>query len=376
MANYQKLNSLFDKNEFRILDENENGEKFYYLRSISRGEHLRKFCEKEGVELTEEITKGNSKTNKPKTVKTLLEEVFNNEKITFEKIKNFIDEEYKVEVALRDETSEDIVKELNRVRTFDWGGSFGNSLEKNIVNNYVKKISSYDNLTDKIDTELLQSLRGYTINSWYNHWSSILIEDIFKEHSTITPTIGLVAKIDFFVDDVPYDLKVTYFPEQYMKEKIKEKGFGVELTRVKQAARIEKICIDDKLSDRDLNIQLQELLKEKNSIKSRKFLKELKKLKGTIIREAMKNPDELIKWLYENQGAARFDASNRFFLILTDVDNIYDSWKLKRNISLLRTEITKKLNAIKTTGAREMKFYWEEGNKEYDIKADILFIAK
>jgi len=36
----------------------------------------------------------------------------------------------------------------------------------------------------------------------------------------------------------------------------------------------------------------------------------------------MKNPAELIKWLYEEQGERRFDAANRFFLILVDLRNL------------------------------------------------------
>ena len=39
---------------------------------------------------------------------------------------------------------------------------------------------------------------------------------------------------------------------------------------------------------------------------------------------------QLQKWLYENQGGARGDTSNRFFLILIDASNRDHSWKLKR----------------------------------------------
>lgn len=364
MSNYQKLDDMFRENQFRKLDEEKNSKKFYFLRSISRRNILDKICKEQNIETSN------------KTVKVLLEEVFNNDKFTTEIIKEFIEKEYKKEVEERKIPADKLVKELNRVKDFDWGGSFGNSLEKNIVNNYVKKIYSYDSLHHKIENELLASLRGYTINSWYNHWSSILIEDIFKEHSAITPTIGLISKIDFFINDVPFDLKVTYFPEEFMKQKLREKDFGVELTQVKKAARLNEILIDENLRDRALNIQLQALLEEKNSKKSRIFLKELNSLKESIIKESMDNPEELINWLYENQGEARFDASNRFFLILTDVDNIYDSWKLKRNLSLLRSEIFKKMEDITEKGSTKIEFYWEQERKSYEVKADILFISK
>lgn len=99
-----------------------------------------------------------------------------------------------------------------------------------------------------------------------------------------------------------------------MKEKLKEKNFGIELTRVKQICK--KLSIEVKKenkSDRVLNIQLQELLKENDSKEAKQFLNELNELKKEIIEEAINNPEELIKFLYEKQGERRFDASNRFF---------------------------------------------------------------
>lgn len=355
---------MFVNNKFRELDSDEKSTKFYYLRSISRRKDLDDFCRENEIVFSD------------KKVATLLEDLFNDDDVTVAKIKDFIENKHKEQVKERNISIDDLVKELNRVRNFDWGGSYGNSLERNIINNYVKKIVSYDTLNKKIENDLLASLRGYTINSWYNHWSSILIEDIFKNQSNITPTVGLVKKIDFFINDRPFDLKVTYFPEEFMKDKLREKGFGVELTRVKEAARENKILIDENLPDRALNMQLQELLKENNSKKAKAFLNELNTLKENIIEEAMENPEELIIWLYENQGEMRFDASNRFFLILTDTDNIYDSWKLKRNFNLLNKEISKKIDKITTEGPIKTSFYWEPERKNYNIIADILFIAK
>ena len=54
------------------------------------------------------------------------------------------------------------------------------ALKKTIVNNYVKKITDYETLCASIENDLLKSMRGYVICSWFNHWTSIIIEDIFK----------------------------------------------------------------------------------------------------------------------------------------------------------------------------------------------------
>src|SRR5205814_3169288 len=101
------------------------------------------------------------------------------------------------ERATRSQNEVQLVNELYKLQVFDWGGLHQNSLEKTIVDNYVKKIRGYDVLCDAIDNELQTSLRGYVLCSWYNHWTSIIIEDIFKEHQAVLQAIGLVKKIDF-----------------------------------------------------------------------------------------------------------------------------------------------------------------------------------
>ncbi|MFM6785038.1 MAG: hypothetical protein ACKPKU_28635, partial [Dolichospermum sp.] len=58
--------------------------------------------------------------------------------------------------------------------------------------------------------------------------------------------------------------------------------------------------------------------------------------KCCIINETLQQPPELLRWLYENQGSQRFDTSNRLFLVLVDSNFLEDSWKLKRDFSLLK----------------------------------------
>lgn len=70
-----------------------------------------------------------------------------------------------------------------------------------------------------------------------------------------------------------------------------------------------------------------------------KFLDQLRKIKLSVYDKFINNPNLLIKWLYENQGEMRFDASNRFFLIVIDRGKPFDSWKLKRNTQLLSESI-------------------------------------
>lgn len=147
-----------------------------------------------------------------------------------EGIDDTILELYEKERAIRRENESELVNELYKIQLFDWGGLHRNSLERTIVNNYVKKITSYESLNNEIDGNLHDSMRAYVLASWYNHWSSIIIEDIFKEHDKVIPAVGLIKKIDFFVNNKPFDLKVTYLPEGYIKDYRRGHGLPPELT--------------------------------------------------------------------------------------------------------------------------------------------------
>ena len=54
-------------------------------------------------------------------------------------------------------------------------------------------------------------------------------------------TVGQIKSVDFFINNVPFDLKVTYLPAEYIKDKRKEKGYPVELTFLKKKTEEAKI---------------------------------------------------------------------------------------------------------------------------------------
>lgn len=114
---YTELNNLYKNNGFREIDKDFNSQKFYLLRSISKKHTLRKFC-----------TEYNLDEN--------LNNILSNVNITAENILAFILKEFKLKT---DQEISAIEEELNKMQNFDWGGSAGNNLEKNIVNNYIKK---------------------------------------------------------------------------------------------------------------------------------------------------------------------------------------------------------------------------------------------
>jgi hypothetical protein len=361
--NFTELEKAFRGNDFPLIENDENGIRFLKLRSMSRKATMEEFCKIHDIDL-EGVTS-----------KKYLHHVFQYNDITDSIINDFINQKYQEERADRRNNQNYLVDQLNRLQHFDWGGSFGNSLEKNIVNNYIKKIKSYEEINNEIKSSLLTSLRGYTLNSWYNHWTSIIIEDLFKDHDIVLPTVGLIKKIDFFINNIPFDLKVTYFPEQLLAEKLKYNGYGNELTMLKRICRRLNIFIPDDLNPKGLKLHLYGKVSEDQRDDAKEFIATLKQEKKNIIQEAENDPVELKKWLYENQGESRFDASNRFFLVLTDETNMSNSWKLKRNIVFLCDRITSHLdNLSMDMSSLETTFYWKLDNKTYNCKSDILFL--
>lgn len=271
-----------------------------------------------------------------------------------------------------------LVSELYKLKNFDWGGDYQNSLDKYLVSRYVKVHKSYDTLISKFETEINVAVQGYVLNSWYNHWSSILIEHIFKSHSAVLPTVGQIKSVDFFINNIPFDLKVTYLPAEYIKDKRKEKGFPVELTFLKKKAEEAKISFDKKAKPSNILYEVVEKMKDRNDDFCTKVLETLKNEKLEILKEVQKNPKILATWLYENQGEMRFGSENRLFLVLVDTDDFTGSWKLKRNLDLLKPTIMTYLDDFKNKKIEDLKvtFNFKGKPQTFTALTDIIFVVK
>ena len=271
-----------------------------------------------------------------------------------------------------------LVSELYRLKYFDWGGDYKNSLDKYLVSRFVKTDNpSYDNLLSKFDTEIEPAVRGYVLNSWYNYWSSVLVENIFKAHPAVLPTIGKVKSVDFFIHGIPFDLKVTYFPSEYLAAERKAKMLPVELTFLKQQAKAIGISFDKSADASTIEHEIREKLKDRNDDDCRNVLNTLKNQNLAILDEARDNSAKLSKWLYENQGEMRFGAENRIYLILVDSKDFSLSWKLKRNIDLLRPVITQYLDKCSSDGIKHKKvdFTFKGKAGTFSALADTIFVV-
>ncbi len=357
-GDFKELQNLYDSGDFTKILDYSNGMYFLKLRSMSRPTLLKKLAEQQAITIFP----------KPK-----LFDIFN-QNIPLTALDKFIRKEAVDELKNIADEKEILYTELFKLDVLDWGGLYQNGLEKTIVNNYVKKIKNYDELNQKITNELHDSMSGYVKSSWYNHWSTILIENMFQEHKNIIPAIGKVKNLDFFWNDIPLDLKVTYFPKEFLNDKRKELGLRTELSSLKKFAKESKICYDKNGNDRQIFTEIYRKLSESSKPEYLKFIKELKQKSTEIINNTIKDPVSLAQWLYEKQSERRFDRVYRFYLILIDSTNLEDSWKLKRNRDLVPNGIKSFLSKDPKKEIKDIKFGWKD--KEYDTKCFVLFIVK
>lgn len=361
MLDFNTAADFYRNDKIRELAETGDGLRFLKLRSLSRKKYLEYLIRKL------EMNVGGLKTG------GWLQFIYESA-IQSEDIDGVIRELFEEERKIRRDNEPHLINELYKIQSFGWGGLHQNSLESTIVNRYVKQIKSYELLHREIEGSLHNSLRAYVTASWYNHWSSIIIEDIFKEHVNVIPAVGQIKKIDFFVNNKPFDLKVTYLPEGYIKDYRKSRGFRPELTLMKGLARELDIEFEKSVPDSVLLPDLWRKLDDSPQVNAQTLISELQACRETLVADCITDPEPLIRWLYENQGTRRFDASSRLFLVLVDKSDFFSSWKLKRARQLISENVTNYLSGINQNPGFRLNFRWE--GEMYPTEADMIFVVK
>ncbi len=361
MSNFNDWLRLYEADDLLSFTENSEGLLWLKLKSIARKEWLNGFLNHSVIYLqTEKIN------DQWRELFLVLRERQDAHLL----LDSFIREQNRgVALAL---PVQQLVSELYKMRSFDWGGNYQNNLDRFLVDRYIKNIPSFDTLSSKMQTEIAASVSGYVLCSWYNHWSSILIEHLFKQHSKVLPTVGMIKKVDFFVDQVPFDLKVTYLPQGYISEQRKAMGLRPELTELKGYARTENIYFDKVADSAAQANEITQKLLDARSLNAGA----IQMIRVKILREAMESPEFLIRWLYENQGERRFDASNRVFLVLVDTQDWDASWKLKRNLDALKPSIDGWLSSFERGKLNQLRMEFLFAGKRYKCFSDVIFVVR
>lgn len=361
MTNYEKWDHEFRTNN--LFAFNNNDEALLYLK-------VRAICRKT---LITQFLKENNLTLKSKKVKEQFPELY-------ALLENKPELKPQLDCFLRNRNNEwykemgvdeDKVRTaLRKINAYEWGGDHNNSLDQYLVRRYVKVISDYDTLQKKAK-EIQANAWNFVQTSWYNNWTSYLIESIFKKHERVLSAIGEIKSVDFFIDKYPIDLKVTYFPNEFMEKKLKEKIGNKELAWLKKEAKKVNISPDKSLSDAE---QLTFLKEELENHGHSNIIDALTKHKQKIIDEACKHPEELMKWLYENQSARLFGAENRLFLVLVDTKDMKQSWKMKRAFTLIEPTVKNYLDSFNAHSLKKINFTFNQ--KKYTSLSNIIFIIK
>jgi hypothetical protein len=207
-----------------------------------------------------------------------------------------------------------------------WNSVYRDDIRAHIQHRFIRtpEIQDYIELLRKINEELDPIVKGYTIISWYNQWTSSLIELMIFSHPRVVPAARRIDKVDFFFCDVPIDLKVTFLPQGYL----------THLRRNKQISDIKMAIVDVK--DQPLN---------------------------------------LAKWLYENQGEARFSDSHRLFIVPVNEHSPEQSWKLKSELSRIQEVVYPYLTRTTQLPQVTWKFQGRRTSGTFTTYADVLIVT-
>lgn len=243
---------------------------FIKLKSLKK-ENLKSFCQEYDI---------NFSSNMTETISTILEH-FDSGKISTEDINLFIRKLYvnvrDGEIKITGATHQEIIKELNKVDEHIWGMVQGD-VDSHIQSNYVRKFYKYDDVVNAIRANLYKSIESYALSSWFNHWSTVFLEDLINENKNVIPIIKKVKGVDIIWNEQPVDIKVTNLPKEWFKS-----GYDIDY--------------------------------------------------------AINNPKMVCKYMYELQGAQRFGDDNRLFVIIYDKNKPEESWKIKRDYNLIKSKI-------------------------------------
>lgn len=361
MSNFEKWDKEFRAQNLYAFNNNENALLYLKVRAVCRGKQIKQFIDKNGIVLNS----------------TRINDQFAELFSVMEKTPNGME---MLDTYLRDRNNEwyhtmgvdeeKLKSGLRQINNYEWGGDQENSLDQYLVRRYIKVISDLDVLRSKADA-IAANVWNFVQTSWYNNWTSYLIESIFKKHRRVLSAVGEIKSVDFFIDNKPVDLKVTYFPGEYMQGKLKGVLGNSELTWLKHKAKTFGILPDKNLSDSE---QYNFLREEIENHGHQEVIAQLTKFRKQIVDDARKDPESLMKWLYEKQSPRLFGAENRLFVVLIDSTDMDQSWKMKRAFSLIEKEVNAYLETFTDTSLKKIDFTFKKQN--YSSLADVIFVIK
>lgn len=326
---YQELEGAYEQS-FSKMSTTPEGVRYLKLRTLIDVETL-----KSSESLREGFSIKKSEVKRP-LVMELREEIFCDEgKFTNAKINELLRLTYEDVVASRGINFESLKLSLEAITREGaeywnaWNSVYRDDIRQHIQHHFVRTLSvqSYEELLNRIAKELDPVVKGYTIISWFNQWSSAIIEHFILSHPKVIPTARRIDKVDFFFLDIPFDLKETFIPAEYIRLSLRNKTISQPTE---------------------------------------------------IIKNIQHDPIRLIKWLYENQGEPRFSDSHRLFIVVSDAKYLEGSWKLKASFALIQKAIDDFLHSRSSPKEIPLVDWKFEGNRirgQFKTYSEIILVT-
>lgn len=361
MTNFEKWDKEFSIHNLYAFNNNENALLYLKVRAVCRGKQIKQFIEKNDIVL-----------NSTKISEQFAElfSIMENTSNGMEMLDTYLRDRNNEWYHTMGVDEEKLKSGLRQINSYEWGGDQENSLDQYLVRRYIKVISDFDELRSKADAIATNAWK-FVQTSWYNNWTSYLIESIFKKHSRVLSAVGEIKSVDFFIDNNPVDLKVTYFPGAYMQEELKSRLGNSELTWLKRQAKTYGILPDKNLSDSEQYRYLREELENQGHTE---VISQLTATRKQIVDDARNNPKTLMQWLYENQSPRLFGAENRLFVVLVDSTDMEQSWKMKRAFTLIEPQVNQYLDSFNSHSLKKIDFTFNK--RTFESLADIIFVVK
>lgn len=361
MSEFDKWNHEFRTQNLNAFNNSPKGLLWLKVRAVCRGKLLKQFLKENNILLA-------SKRLAEQNIELYsILECRNDAECMLDRFLTCMNNEWYTALGV---DIEKLKEDLYKIQNYSWGGDQNNSLDKYLISHYVKVISDYSELQVR-RSEIGGNAWNYVQNSWYNNWTSFIIESLFKCNPKVISAVGEIKSVDFFIQGYPIDLKETYFPNQFMEEKIRAVLGRSPLSWLKSKCREIGISCDTTASNAQQMYELTEKLKELGKLD---IIGLLENTRRDIIGASRNDPTELIRWLYENQGEMRFGAENRLYLILADSRDFAESWKMKRAFSLIEPKVKEYIDGFSGNSLRKIQFEFRKN--KYSALSDALFIVK
>ncbi len=211
MNEFEKWDIAFRDKKLNLFNNNAEGILWLKVRAICRGRQLKEFLKDNDIVLSS--TKVSDKNRELFGILTKRIDA----SIILDRFLQCMNHEWYNEMGV---DIGQLKEDLYKVQYYSWDGDQNNSLDKYFISRYVKIISKFSDLQGR-QAEIGANAWNYVQNSWYNNWTSFIIESLFKQNPRVISAVGEIKSVDFFIDEYPIDLKVTFFPNQFMGQKLK-----------------------------------------------------------------------------------------------------------------------------------------------------------